>query len=81
MLPQQHLGEAIGVCPGLALFIRDLVELAKCLANRLAYFHRENARAPSLHLRRFGGQRMPEPHRLRCVDIDRIPRSAGHALP
>ena len=51
MLPQVNSGKAIGIHPRLALVVRDLVEVAECLAERLPDARGKNALAPALQFR------------------------------
>src|ERR1700692_1219625 len=60
MLPQVNSGKAIGIHPRLALFVRDLVELAECLAERLPDARRKNALAPALQFRSIRGEGVPQ---------------------
>src|SRR5690242_21788529 len=73
MLAHEDSRESIGVHFSLTLVVGDPVKLAKRLAEWLADFRRKNAFAPSLNFRGIGGQRMPEPDRLRGAEIKRIP--------
>src|SRR5579863_760437 len=60
MLPQVNSGKTIGIHPRLALFIRDLVELAERLAERLPDARRKNALAPALQFRNIRGEGVPQ---------------------
>ena len=60
MLPQVNSGKAIGIHPRLALFVRDLVELAECLAERLPDALRKNVLAPALQFRSIRGEGVPQ---------------------
>src|SRR6185437_13754237 len=54
VLPHYHSSKPVGIPPGLAFLVADLVELAKGLAERLPDACREDPLAPLLDLRRMG---------------------------
>src|SRR5215469_6052555 len=60
MLLQINSRKAIGIHPRLTLFVRDPVELAECLAERLPDARRKNALAPAPQFRSIRGERMPQ---------------------